>query len=334
MPDPILIVTAMSVALGVSGALSAIIGWPWRRAQTTLYDAGWILGIGVGFCAGCWVLDIRPHWPPRQDLDRLLVVVLPAAIAVELLAAFPQVPRWLIWPGRLVIIAGTGRVLLHGTSYLNDLTGPGTSEWSPSLAWAILAGLAALEGAVWALLSLLARRTKDPSLSICLVVASAGAAVTVMLSGYATGGQIGLPLAAALAGATVALLFETRAGRGIGPLGVPLVVFFSLFLLGRFFGALSSVHAILLLCAPGLAPRTPLSASTTVMGSWVGESSVGRGGRLDHHRSCPDEVRPRFRDFWCRGCKGAFDSRLSELRQISPRPGERRRRTKKRIPLV
>ena len=29
MPDPILIVTAMSVALGVSGALSAIIGWPW-----------------------------------------------------------------------------------------------------------------------------------------------------------------------------------------------------------------------------------------------------------------------------------------------------------------
>jgi hypothetical protein len=268
MPDPILIVTAMSVALGVSGALSAIIGWPWRRAQTTLYDAGWILGIGIGFCAGCWVLDIRPHWPPRQDLDRLLVVVVPAAIAVELLAAFPQAPRWLVWPGRLVVTAGTARVLLHGTSYLNDLTGPGTSEWSPSLAWVILAGLAALEGTVWALLSLLARRTKDPSLSICLVVASAGAAVTVMLSGYATGGQIGLPLAAALAGATVALLFETRAGRGIGPLGVPLLVFFSLFVLGRFFGALSSVHALLLLCAPllGWLPELPYLRQ---LPSWV-----------------------------------------------------------------
>ena len=259
MPDPILIVTAMSVALGVSGALSAIIGWPWRRAQTTLYDAGWILGIGIGFCAGCWVLDIRPHWPPRQDLDRLLVMVVPAAIAVELLAVLPQAPRWVVWTVRLAVIAGTARVLLHGTSYITDLTGPGTSEWSPSLAWLILGGLATLEGAVWALLSLLARRAKDPSLSICLVITSSGAAVTVMLSGYAAGGQIGLTLAAALAGATIALLFETRAGRGIGPLGVPLVAFCSLLVLGRFFGALSSVHAILLLCAPllGWLPELP-----------------------------------------------------------------------------
>ena len=125
---------------------------------------------------------------------------------VELLAAFPKVPRWLIWPLRLVIVAGGARVLLHGTSYITDLTGPGTSEWSPSLAGLIFAGLAAFEAAVWALVALLARRAPGSSVPVCLAVTTAGAAVTVMLSGYATGGQIGLPLAAALMGATGATL--------------------------------------------------------------------------------------------------------------------------------
>ena len=123
---------------------------------------GWTMGIGVGFFVGCWVLGIRPHWLPREDLDRLLIVVLPAVVVVELMAVFPQTPRWLVWLFRLALVMSNGRVLLHGTSYLTDLTGPGTREWSPSLAWLILGGLAALEGAVWALLSLLAERATRP----------------------------------------------------------------------------------------------------------------------------------------------------------------------------
>ena len=251
MPDPVLILTAMGVAGATSAVIFVICGWRWRHtAGPAWIDAGWILGVGSGLLLGCWALGIRPHWPPREGIDRLLALVLPAALLVELLAVLPKVPRWLIWPLRWALVAGGARVLLHGTSYITDLTGPGTSEWSPSLAWLIFAGLAALEAAVWAFVSLLARRAPGPSVSVCLAVATAGAAVTVMLSGYATGGQVGLPLAAALMGATAAMLIVTRSKRGTGPLGVPIVGLFSLLVIGRFFGELTSAHGVVLFCAP------------------------------------------------------------------------------------
>ena len=259
MPDPVLMLTAMGIAFAVSAVLLGIIGWPRRQAWSTSFDAGWVVGVAVGFFLGCWALGSRPHWPPRDDQERLLALVFPAVVVVELLAAFPKVPRWLIWPLRVVIVVGGARVLLHGTSYISDLTGPGTSEWSPPLAWLIFAGLAALEATVWAFVSLLARRAPGPSLPICLSVVSAGAAVTVMLSGYASGGQVGLPLAAAIVGAMAAILVVTRSSRGTGPLGIPIIGLFSLLVIGRFFGELTSAHAILLFCAPllGWLPELP-----------------------------------------------------------------------------
>ena len=259
MPDPVLMLTAMGIAFAVSAVLLGIIGWPRRQAWSTWFDAGWVVGVAVGFFLGCWALGNRPHWPPRDDQERLLALVFPAVVVVELLAVFPRVPRWLIWPLRLVIVMGGARVLLHGTSYITDLTGPGTSEWSLSQAWLIFAALGALEAFVWALVSLLARRAPGPLLPVCLAVTTAGAAVTVMLSGYATGGQVGLPLAAALMGATGAALILARLSPRTGPLGVAIVGLFSLLVIGRFFGELTSVHAVLLFCAPllGWLPELP-----------------------------------------------------------------------------
>ena len=177
---------------------------------------------------------------------------------IELLAAFPRVPRWLVWPLRLALLAGAGRVLLDGTIYITDVGGPGTSEWSPALAWLIFGTISALAGAVWALLSLLARRAPGPSVPVCLAGTSAGAALTVMLSGYATGGQVGLPLAAALLGVTAAALVLTRLSSSTGPLGVVIVGLFSLLVIGRFFGELTTAHAIVLFCAPLLGWVTEL----------------------------------------------------------------------------
>jgi hypothetical protein len=87
---------------------------------------------------------------------------------------------------------------------------------------------------------------------VCLAVVSASAAVTIMLSGYATGGQVGLPLAAAFLGAAAAALLLPRTAWGTGPLGVAIIGLFSLLLIGRFFGELTTIHAILLFCAPVL----------------------------------------------------------------------------------
>jgi hypothetical protein len=260
MPDPVLILISMGIAIAVSALIFVICAWPRRRAAGPSWiNAGWVSGVCFGLLLGCWVLGIRPHWPPREALDRLLALVFPAVFLVELLAVFPKIARWLVWTLRLALVAGGARVLLHGTSYITDLAGPGTREWSPPLACVIFGGLAVLEAAVWALLSLLVRRAPGPSLPVCLAGASAAAAVTVMLTGYATGGQVGLPLAAAIMGATAAMLVLTRLSRGTGPLGVPIIGLFSLLVIGRFFGELTSVQAVSLFCAPllGWFPELP-----------------------------------------------------------------------------
>jgi hypothetical protein len=248
MPDPIWMGISLAVAALLSGVVVLIGGWPWRAPQPARVQASWVVGQGTGLLVGCWLLGVRPHWPIREDLDRLLLIVMPAVMLVELAAALTKVPRSLIWSARLLIAAGVSRVLLHGTSYLAGSTEAGA--WSVGQAWAILAGLALSLGAVWVLLGLLAHRAPGLSLWVCLAGPCAGAALTVMLSGYATGGQIGLPLAGALLGAGMASLALPRALRGRGPVGMAVVGLFSLLVIGRFFGELTWLHAALLLLAP------------------------------------------------------------------------------------
>jgi hypothetical protein len=261
MPDPVLFAQAMGIAAVAAAVVFGICSWRWPRsaARPSWVGAGWVLGVGAGFYLGCWVLGVRLHWPLLEDQDRLLALVFPAVLVVELLAASPSVSRWLIWPLRLGVAGGTARVLLHGSSYITDLLGPGTQEWSPVQEWLILAGLAAALAAVWSLLVLLAHRAPGLSHPVCLAVTIAGAAVTVMLSGYASGGQVGLPLAAALVGAAAAALVPPGPARTIGPLGVGGVGLFSLLVIGHFFGQLIVAHAILLFGAPLLAwiPELP-----------------------------------------------------------------------------
>ena len=253
MPDPIVILTAMGMAAAAAAVMLGLVGWPWRTGRPTLVDAGWSVAVTAGLFLGCWYLEIRPHWPPREDLDRLLAVIIPAVLGVELLAAFPKVPRWLVWPLRLVIAAGVARVLLHGSGYITDHAGPATSEWSPTQQCLIYSGLAVIGTAVWVGMDLLARRSPGMSVPLCLAVVIVGSAVTVMLSGYATGGQSGLPLAAALVGSTAAAALLPQSSPKTAQLGVPIIGLFSLLVIGRFFGDLTTMHAILLVFAPLLA---------------------------------------------------------------------------------
>ena len=295
MPDPLLIWRDGRRVCGFSRVLTAMIGWPRRHGQSTWLTRGgsWASASGSSWAAGCWasgLTGLRARiWTGCWSWCS------PPSLWSNCWRSFPRCRAGLSGRCDWHFVAGGARVLLHGTSYITDVTGPGTSEWSPSLAWLIFGGLAALEATVWALLSLLARRAPGPSLPICLAVASAGAAVTVMLSGYATGGQVGLPLAAALMGATAAALVLTRASRATGPLGVPIVGLFSLLVIGRFFGELTSVHAILFFCAPllGWLPELPYLRR---LPSWARGLArvilVGRG--LGRRRSCTEKVRSRL----------------------------------------
>jgi hypothetical protein len=260
MPDPITILAAIGAALAASAVALFLSGWRGRKTGTAGVDIGWVVGIGAGFLLGCCVLGKLPHWPPVEDRDRLLFLVLPAVLLVELLAVFPRVPRWLIWPLRGALALGVAPVLLHGTSYLSDQAGPGTADWSTAQASLVLGGLAAFLAVVWALLGLVSTRAPGVSTAVCLATSSAGAGLAVMISGYMSGGQTGLALAGAVSGAVVVTLALRWSSRGTRPLGVAIVGLYALVVIGRFFGELSSAHAIVLFASPLLAwlPELPV----------------------------------------------------------------------------
>jgi hypothetical protein len=71
-----------------------------------------------------------------------------------------------------------------------------------------------------------------------------------MLSGYATGGILGLPLAAALVGLAVASFVVRTDINWQGALGAGVVGLFALLVMGNFFGRLTTLHAVLLMAAP------------------------------------------------------------------------------------
>ena len=248
MPDPLLILES-SIAAAVLAALAVLLaGWPWRRPRPGWVAAGGALGVGAGFLVGAWALGLAPHFPPREDQDRLLLVLLPAVIGVEVAVAFLRRLSWLAWSLRLAVAAGAARVLLHGSIYLSDSAGPGTRAWSPDRTWLVLGGLAAGLAATWALLDRLARRGASRAVLLTLALATAGTGLTVMLSGYASGGQLGFPFAAGLLGVVAASLVLAAPDLR-GPIGVGVVGLFALLVVGHFFGNLSSANAVLLFSA-------------------------------------------------------------------------------------
>ncbi len=116
MPDPMVVLLALGTAAVVAAAVLLLCGWPWRGPRPGRLAAGWVVGVGAAFYLGCRVLGLWPRWPPREDLDRFLLLVLPAAVAVELLAAVPKVPRRLIWALRVWPSRPRPRFRRHSTA--------------------------------------------------------------------------------------------------------------------------------------------------------------------------------------------------------------------------
>jgi hypothetical protein len=252
----------MGLALVASAAAAALVllaaAWPWRKPHPLRLRVGWALALGAGIYAGCVALGQWPRWPAPEDRDRLLVVLLPAVIVVEVAAALVSRPRWVGWLLRLSLAGAAAPILLYNSTYLADLAGPHSAEWTSAQAAAILLGLGALLAAVWGLLALLQARASEWSASPSLALTSLAAALTVMLSGYYRGGLLGLPLAGSITGALAASVVAPAERGKDGGQGVAVIGLFSVLLIGRFFGSLPTASALCLLLAPLLA--------------WVGEA--------------------------------------------------------------
>ena len=157
MPDPRLFVLGLTVAsvasllivralTGLSQDATAV--GRWRRAA-------W-LGLLAGLAAGWNRLGYVVPWPPATGLDRLLLVTLPAVLAVELLVGsrvvqgltggitnrLPGIPREILPALSLGLVSmAVPLVLLWGSVHLGGEIGrascrervrmPCRSRWSP-----------------------------------------------------------------------------------------------------------------------------------------------------------------------------------------------------------
>jgi len=249
MLDPILVFEAIAAAAFTAAAVTFFCGWPRRSAESVCTSLGGPLGVAAGFYVGCWLLGVKFRLSLQEDQDRLLLIVFPAIVLVEVSAAFLNRRRWLAWPMRMLVAAGAARVLLHGSTFIADQDGA-PREWDINLTVKILGSLAIALAAAWAALGALAQRKSKYAVPLTLALACAGAAVTVMLSGYASGGMLGLPLAAALTGYVVASSLVTAAPNPSGAVGLGIVGLFSILVIGRFYGQLTTANAALLFAGP------------------------------------------------------------------------------------
>jgi hypothetical protein len=86
MPDPVQLLTAGGAAGVAAFLVMFACGWLWRNPTSPGRSAGGLLAVAAGFAAGCYVLRPDLHLDLRDVEDRLLLVLLPAALAVEVLA--------------------------------------------------------------------------------------------------------------------------------------------------------------------------------------------------------------------------------------------------------
>jgi hypothetical protein len=246
MPEPILYIQAMCAAASVSVLLILTFGWLLRAQNSAQINLVSILGIGLGLVAGYSVLQLQLVWPPTNALGRLLLIVLPVAMAIEIVAGFRRIPRWCVWLLRLVLSEAAGRILLHGSTYLG---GP-HCEWTTAQAFMVLALCGTILSVEWGLLSWLSRRSPGSiaPLAVALTIQCAGA--TIMLAGYVSGGAAALPLVAAIVGSACVAGWLVRRPDSQAAVGVGVVGLFGLLFIGRFFGALSTTAALTLMVAP------------------------------------------------------------------------------------
>ena len=258
MPDAAQYLQAVLIAAGASAACVLAIGGVRRPAGAERLNAACLCGFALGLALGGAHLQLPWRWPPAGALARLLEIVLPAALAIELLAGFKRVPRWLAWSLRLILAALAGRILLHNSIYLGGsvyLAGA-NSEWTAWQEALTLSSWGAALALVWGLSSWLASRTPGVLIPLALCEASLAGGAAIMLAGYLAGGEAALVLAAALAGAAIAasVVGARTAAQGLVSLGI--VGLFGELFVGRFFGRLSTSAALTVLFAPLLSWAT------------------------------------------------------------------------------
>jgi len=244
MPDPLVYLQAFVIVASASALVALALGWRLRLPNPMLVDGIGVTSIAIGQAVGIYWLRLPIGWPPASALDRYLVVVLPAVMAVELIAAFPKFPTRGVLALRLMLAASIARVLLHDSVYLE--------EWAAWQTFVALVSCAALVVGVWLSLARLAERSPGISLPLAIALAIQGAGVSIMLAGYIRGGAAAMVTTAALLGTTLACARGAKRMPQTTLVAFGVVSLCSLLIIGVFFGRLPVASALALLMSPAL----------------------------------------------------------------------------------
>lgn len=242
MPDPLLFLLSVAIALGASVMVTLALGWWGRSPQQLAICSMCVVGFASGVAAGCGWLRLPGSWPPVSALDRFLVLLLPAVIAVEWGGAILRLSAGWLWGARWLLAATAPRVLLHGSVYLD--------AWTAWQSVSVYAGFAVLLIGLWLLLARLAERTPGAAVPLALALTIQGAGAAIMLAGYLRGGGAALAVGAALLGASAACAFVAKGEAQQALVGLGVVSLCSLLVIGVQFGRLPSASGWLLLAAP------------------------------------------------------------------------------------
>ena len=258
MPDPLLYLQATLATAIVSAVIVlAMAGW-WRRGSPVWLNGVSVWAVVIGLTVGYGMLGFRAVWPPVTGLNRLLLIVVPIAVGLELISGWTERPVWIFPIVRTGLALAIPRILLHDSVYLNGTDHP----WSMGMVTTILCFSGLLLAGVGALIRSLSRRSGGFAIPMALGLTTLCAGLVLMMSGYLKGGTAALPLAATVISTSVSVATFTKWMKGpeasCSAAAIGIVGLFGLLFIGRFFGRLSSVCAIILFLVPLLCWVTEL----------------------------------------------------------------------------
>jgi len=224
----------------VAGAIWAAAGRMYERrpaAPRGLWAGG--LAIGLGFCAGLWVLAGYPDWPPKQANGRLFYAVL--AVALIAIGGPWWGKHWARWP----LWAGLSGAAAYAQFYRLFASTWSTGEGA---AWLLLIAV----GTVALAYTIDATSEKRPGAGVPLALwlASAAASAGLVFGASALLGQWIAAMAGIMGAAFVLALwhkpFTLHGGAGT----VFAVAYTGAIWQGQFYADLSVWPALLLWAAP------------------------------------------------------------------------------------
>ncbi|MEC9097127.1 MAG: hypothetical protein VX776_10870, partial [Planctomycetota bacterium] len=191
-------------------------------------------------------------WPPQNALERFLTLVLPLALAIEVIVNLASLPNWITWLARSALAAAIPRILLQGSVYLSD----SAASWPFWQAAIVMGSCSFLLLGTWSALSGVSSRSSTISVSLGLQMAILAAGLAIMMTGYLKGGSLSLPFTGALTATSVTAWLLNRHhpllvdfGKST-TIGVSVVGLASLLMIGRFFGELSTIQSLVIFLSP------------------------------------------------------------------------------------